>query len=203
MEGVTIIAFNGKKGSGKTTTAEALKKLINSKLEDQPEITEVVILAFADKVKSVAKALVGIPQHRPFPKDKKFPNFYTGEGGTITGRQLLQWIGTEVFRTHNRSVWVDSLEATIADIRDQGTQCPVIVIIDDLRFNNEADWVRSNKGKVINLIGRQEAGIDNHASERAVDHDKINYVLETSMQTPEQVAQIIFDKLTRIEFLCI
>jgi hypothetical protein len=70
-------------------------------------------------------------------------------GKDITPRYILQYFGTDVCRNHLlNSIWVDSLERKILQYDN--------VVITDVRFNNEIDFI-TNLGGTLIQIDREEA----------------------------------------------
>lgn len=65
--------------------------------------------------------------------------------GLMTARQVLQFVGTDIFRKFKPNVWVD---ATINKIKKEK---PQIAIITDCRFPNEIDAIKNNNGYTIRL----------------------------------------------------
>lgn len=83
-------------------------------------------------------------------------------------RKILQVIGTEGFREFSDSFWVD-----IAPKED--------VVIADVRFENEATFIRDNGGFIIH-VERPEEGIATikeagHASEAGIKVDPLDYTV--------------------------
>jgi hypothetical protein len=77
--------------------------------------------------------------------------------GRMTAREVLQFVGTEIFRKMYQPVWTELLMNTIKF--DE----PGIAVISDCRFANEAQAVKDNGGKVIFLTRNTEK--DSHVSE--------------------------------------
>lgn len=92
---------------------------------------------------------------------------------------ILQWYGTDVARKQNPNVWVEAVAARIE--KDQ----PEAVVITDVRFPNEAEFVKKNGGYMVQVIrikddGTQylDAGRDpNHPSEIALDDYNFDYYI--------------------------
>ena len=89
-------------------------------------------------------------------------------------RKLQQLFGTEVGRSLlGSSVWIDILAARI---RESGAE---LVAVSDVRFPNEAEWVHSQGGIVIEIVRPGVVPANGHASEqrlprRLVDHVVLN-----------------------------
>ena len=88
--------------------------------------------------------------------------------GFMTGRDVMQFAGTEIFRKMYHNVWVDS---TIRRIR---REAPAIAVICDTRFPNEVMGVKEAGGRVLRLT-RAPFKEDEHASETALDEDKFDW----------------------------
>lgn len=89
--------------------------------------------------------------------------------GPMTAREVLQFVGTEVFRKMYGNVWID---ATLRQIKEEGS---ALSLICDLRFPNEVHGVLSAGGKVIRLTRDIYGGADAHESETALNPDKFDH----------------------------
>lgn len=75
----------------------------------------------------------------------------------VSPRQLYQWFGTDVMRKgYSDTFWID-----IVDTNRN-------LIIADIRFENEAEWVRKN-GHLIHIIREDAEQVNSHESENGVD----------------------------------
>lgn len=93
------------------------------------------------------------------------------EPGPMTGREAMQYVGTEIFRKMYADVWAD---ATLKRIKEYDSHLSVIT---DCRFPNEVEAVQKAGGKVIRLT-RNPFPDDDHASETALDpenYDENNF----------------------------
>jgi hypothetical protein len=68
------------------------------------------------------------------------------------GRKFLQTLGTEICRAYDNEYWIKKMESLIQMEFDNPT-CKII-IIDDVRFRNEAALIHKMGGIVIKLTGR-------------------------------------------------
>ena len=78
-------------------------------------------------------------------------------------RPVLQWWGTEFRRgLYGNNYWLDRLDDTIRALPDNST-----VFVTDVRFLNEAEFVRSMGGSIVKIIrvGHVEADHSQHQSE--------------------------------------
>lgn len=172
-------------GSGKTTVAEELE--VNYGFE---------IVRFADTLKSMTKALfmaAGLTPDvaaqliaDPELKEQRLPLF-----GNKSPRHIMQTLGGDWGRgLISETLWVDLTMATVRQLREQGFP----VVIDDMRYPNEADAVRAAGGRVVHVV-RPEATITvAHASEGALNDYPHDYVLQNDGGfdgVPDRVRQLM------------
>jgi len=79
-------------------------------------------------------------------------------------RKAAQLIGTEGFRTLDKTTWTNYTIRQAQEIARRGG----VAIITDVRFGNENDAIRNNKGVIVG-IENSNAELYNHASEAEVD----------------------------------
>jgi thymidine kinase len=140
-----LIGFTGKMGAGKTTAAGMLT----------PNI-----LSFAEPLKKAAKILFLLTDDQ----------LYTTEGKAridprwgMTPRQILQHLGTNLMRAWIPGFWEKLMMEQLAQI-DYKNQ---VVAIDDCRFPQEADLIRSLGGQVVHVLGRSTM----FATEEEANHE--------------------------------
>lgn len=108
--------------------------------------------------------------------------------GFMTARQVLQFVGTDMFRKFKPNVWVD---ATLKKINKEQ---PQIAIITDCRFPNEVESITEHGGYTIRLT-RNPFNSD-HISESILDEqnydwNKFNYIIRNDkMSIYEQSVEI-------------
>lgn len=137
-----IIAFSGRKQSGKSTSGEFLQA--HSALENKG----VKIYAFADRLKKdICIDILGMNMEQCYGTDeqKNTPTNVTWEGKKLTAREVMEVVGTEIFRNLKKDVWVS---ATINLIKKEQ---PEIACIVDVRFPDEVDAIHEIGGKVVRL----------------------------------------------------
>lgn len=132
---MVVIGLSGFAGSGKSTIAEYLVR--------QHGFTR---LSFATAVKDITAATFGwertrlegaTPQDRIW-REEPDPFWSSRMGRPFSPRVALQYIGTDVFRTHVLpSIWYDIV---ISKIQNLGPTAKVVV--DDVRFVNERTALR-------------------------------------------------------------
>ena len=143
-----LIALCGFKGVGKSTYAKFMAG------------ENGLVLSFATPIKHMLKVLVG---NEYVFGDKKNEMTHLG----VTGRVLLQTLGTEWGRqTIDQDIWVRAMKHVLTDaLFDEYHP----IVIDDLRFENEAKMVRDLGGEVWEIDRKNfTPANDNHISEAGV-----------------------------------
>lgn len=159
-----IIAFAGRKQSGKTTCSEFIIRHFN---EIVSPFNSAKMYNFADPLKQdICIRILGMTYEQCYGSDEQ-KNIVTDiqwNGARLTAREVMQFVGTDIFRTMKHNVWAD---ATIRKIKDEN---PNLAVIADCRFPNEVKAVREAGGFVIKLT-RNPHNSD-HASEIALDPER-------------------------------
>lgn len=159
-----IIAFSGKKQSGKTTAVLGLeKKLIN---------TIPHAINFADGLKKIVAMCFGATSIEMETDEGK--NTLLPCGKTV--REVLQIVGTDWFRHLDPLCWVraykkavdDNMPIKVGQWKSTG-QRDALVITSDVRFPNEVECVQDLGGHVIRFLRAPFKEEDQHESETALD----------------------------------
>jgi hypothetical protein len=111
------------------------------------------------------------------------------EKGTMTAREVLQYVGTDVFRKMNSDVWLNSLLNKIE------SDAPELALISDVRFENEIEVIQKNKGFVIGLTRDPYEESDRHSSESEIERclGACDIIVDNSSLTiPEQNEKIYY-----------
>jgi len=149
-----IIAFSGYAKSGKDTAAEIIKS----------EYPSFQIKKFSQKLKDIASILTGIPSsmfEQQFIKDAEI------SGWGMTGREMLQKIGTDAIRDGlHKDAWVMSL---FSDYHSNDKW-----LITDCRFPNEYAYVKDFGGMVFRIERPNVSPVNAHPSETALDGYKFD-----------------------------
>ena len=151
-----VILISGSARFGKDSTAFMMKEL----LEKQKK--KVLIIHYADNLKLFAKNYFGWSGQ----KDQK-------------GRELLQWLGTDVVRKNYEDTWVDMIVALLKGIETLYDY----VIVPDVRFPNEIDKMCDNFNCITVRVIRPDFdnGLTdeqkNHPSETALKDYPMEYEL--------------------------
>jgi hypothetical protein len=146
----TIVAFTGKRGHGKTTAAQAL-------MEKGYEH-----ICFADPLRQIVHIAYGVTFEEmsdPVLKEKPLDRW-----PFKSPRELLQVVGTDMFRAYLDDTWTKAFERRSAEFDK--------VVCSDLRFPNEEECLRDLDGKVVRVTDPKKNLTDvasQHASETAID----------------------------------
>lgn len=79
----------------------------------------------------------------------------------MTSREVMQFLGTEIFRKIDDNIWINLMMEKIK------ADSPLIAVVADVRFANEALAIKEADGILINLTRVVED--DSHASETGLD----------------------------------
>lgn len=157
-----IIGISGKKRSGKDTAAKALKKIL----------PDAMILYFADTLKQIAALALGLPLDHFYEDINKEGSYEIAPGILMSGRELLQKIGTDAFRNNiHPDFWVHAMMRKIKELPKEHIK---YIIIPDVRFPNEYDAIRNNGGYIIRIIRPSIHATDDHPSETSLDDHKFH-----------------------------
>lgn len=179
-----FITLAGRKQVGKDTSAAMIKVLLG--------VERTHIVHFADALKQACSAVFGIPLEDMetdtgkrkltevrWPKDHSFTPSWEGQDGRdrftvsayhpgngngefMTVREILQFVGTNLFRNQlDPDIWVQSVYRK--KYRDDD-----IVVVADCRFPNEAEFAKE-RGLLIGVERDTGLECDGHASETALD----------------------------------
>lgn len=149
-----IIAFTGKRGSGKSTCADYLVDHYGFlKVNFKDTLVEEVMLGFPDLLKILAKAYLRSDIRSLFDVKPYVPEI----------RALLQNYGTNIRRLDNKFYWVERWRERVSLFPDRN------IVVDDVRFLNEANIVKQMGGEVIMVIRHGLVSNDLHPSEMEMD----------------------------------
>lgn len=180
---IQLVGISGKAGSGKDTVANYLCSNYENCFG----------YPFARPLKLAAAIQFGIPIEHFHQRDlKEIVNPYWG----VSPRKIAQFMGTESVREGYKELlgeelatqfWIRRLcgyiNGTLEYYNDSYELAGDIdpgdtVIVTDVRFQNEYDWIMENNGIMIHLIrpgADGNVGIANHQSEQGYLFDSENY----------------------------
>ena len=162
MSAPRLIGLTGYAGTGKDTVREIL------------EARGFCGFAFADPIRNMVRELLastGIDEcwmDRRELKEEAIPQL------GVSYRELAQTLGTEWGRRLQPNFWLCIASAAVVEMTCLGASA---LIVSDVRFANEAAWVRQHGG-VIWRIHRDLAGpVREHVSESELDDIKPDVTL--------------------------
>jgi len=166
MSGPFVLGASAKKQGGKSTFLDMLG----------PEMGDVQVIRMADELKRTV-----IDCFTPWEWELTIADLESDEtknrmlpcGQTI--RQVLQVIGTDWFRGLWEDCWINAWKRQVAESDAD------VIFVPDVRFPNELKAVQDMDGFVIRLMRAPFAGVDQHASETALDHVQ-TYMVENGLR---------------------
>lgn len=146
-----LIGLTGRARSGKDTVGQMLK-----------EEFKAALFSFAQPIRDGLAAMVPGLGYDHFHGDKKEKVLYPyGK----SPRQMMQYLGTEWGRNLiNENMWLLIAQAKIDEVREQFRH----VVITDVRFENEAKFIRDQGGVIWHIERADAPQINAHASENGV-----------------------------------
>jgi hypothetical protein len=178
LSSLKLIGITGHAGTGKDTIADYI----------QQNYKDCYIESFAKPLKAACAAAFGLPVEYFNDRELKEQEVFWG----TTPRKIAQFVGTEMFRESVHSLynerevfnypaghWINLLQARLtgqsAPPEGEGFYEPgETIIIPDVRFQDEADWIWNNNGIVIKVTREGcygAVGLPGHSSEAGVTTD--------------------------------
>lgn len=115
--------------------------------------------------------------------------------GKMTAREVLQYVGTDIFRKMNHNVWLDSFFSKVESDNSE------VALVSDVRFTNEVEGIQGKGGYVIGLGRDIYDGKDSHSSESEVDEalSMCDTVIDNTKLTIPQQNEKIYYSLEHLE----
>jgi hypothetical protein len=163
-----IIGIKGLAGHGKDTVANMISEYLSPNM--------VCKLSLAEPLKEIVSILTGVPKNSIDSNKGTFlPEF------GMNMRCLLQKLGTDVMRDQfHPDTWIQIAERRLGEV-----PAHQVVVIPDIRFENEIQFVRRNRGIVIQ-VHRPNLPLDpqvhSHVSEQLKADCDFTIVNEGSLQ---------------------
>lgn len=175
-----LIGLMGSVGSGKSTFAQSLHWYYN---EDY----------FAKPLKQICSIVInGKPEIAREFTDQKLKETKLNNHN-FTPRKLMQFVGTEMFREKIAELDPELGTDLWVKLMDRRTLKEKPTIVSDVRFKNEAEWIKK-RGGIIVLIKRNQTGSgtehSNHSSE--LEHREIepDIIIENNGSVDDFVKKI-------------
>jgi predicted phosphohydrolase len=151
-----IIGLAGKKTTGKNTVATLITKGTRKWTFE---------VAFGSFVKQEVAVACGVTVDHINNNKEQF-------------RTILQWWGTDFRRAGNSNYWVYKMDKLLASLYSE--EKAAVIIITDVRFQNEYDYIKSINGILIR-VSRPLVHDDTHLSETDLDkvHEWDSIILNT------------------------
>lgn len=180
-----LIGITGRAKSGKDTSAGIIREYF------QNQNKSVDIYSFASPLKKIARDIFKFSDFELNTPDGKesHNNFWD-----ITPRKFLQILGTDMFRNVFRDdVWLKCAELYLTD------NMADVIIIPDVRFNNEAEFIKKYKGIIIQIYrSNWENDFSGHVSEQGIDDKYLNWSIYNNYSINE-LRDIIFRYFSHID----
>jgi len=178
---------------GKDTFAELLAEQLEGKVERH---------ALADKLRLITEIVSGVKMSTTHKINKPFCNEicnYTQDQKNIVIKQFnktigetLQLVGTDLFRdNYDTDIWVKSFfSEELYEKLNNGK----IIVVPDVRFVNEADYIIQEGGYLIRLEGDPIGVRENSLRD-------LNHISETDLDDYTNFSKIIYNDKKDIESL--
>lgn len=180
---IRIIAFTVKRGNGKSTASNKVREVLEG------QNLTVVRINFKDALVSTMRdKLSGTLDEMAKMYDMTVNQLFDDKPPIM--RKLMQEIGTEVYRAIDNDYWVNQWKIMVEGMKDG-----VVVIVDDVRFQNEFDAVKSLGGTVTRVIAtNKDKIIDEHQSEKEQESFSCDFGFEADSK--ENLEAIVVERLT-------
>ena len=182
---VKLVGITGKAGAGKDTLASFLLEahMDESRIGKQ--------IAFADPVKKATAEMYGIPLNNLYDRElKETVDAFWG----ISPRQMAQLVGTDMARNvFDDQIWIKRAQKEI-----KNNEKADLFVITDVRFENEAEFIRESGGYLIHIKRPDDEGSvtgSDHESENGVslvEGNDIEFVNGGSLDELKLLARVFY-----------
>ena len=165
--------------------AKTIKKYFNEREEDK--IVET--FAFASPIKEACKILFNLTESQLHNHDFKEK---IDERWGISPRQMFQLVGETMRNKVSKDFFLMSMKQRIENSKAD------YIIITDVRFNNEAELVRSLGGIIIKIVrDNKTTQHSNHESEQGIDSSLVSSFISnnSTIEEFENNVEIVFSSL--------
>ena len=175
-----LIGLTGYAGSGKDTVRNIM------------ETEGFVGLAFADGIRGMLRELLtsaGIDD--AYIDERTLKEAIIPEVG-VSYRHMAQSLGTEWGRNLRRDFWLRIAAAFVVDQMDAGE---THFVISDVRFENEAAYIRERGGVIWRVVRHHVAPVRDHVSESGVLAIKADEVIFNEGNSIPDLRDTVLDAL--------
>lgn len=169
------IAIMGKANTGKNTLGKMLVRQIRSR---PFKYYPASYMAFADPMKEMIRHMYpATPRKFLYGSSKLRNEIVPGafkDGVPLTVRQLLIDLGT-LGRSYNSQIWINNFDQRLANTYQES-----IVVVPDMRFRNEFDYLRDKGFYLIRLYrdtGQPEIQHISETGQQAIKDEEFDHVL--------------------------
>jgi hypothetical protein len=154
---VRILGIHGRAGTGKSSLAAAVRSsVVSSGLVERCDI-----MSFASPIKAAVCTLMGDWDASETNSKKDEPL----DSGSATRRDLMRLVGSWLRANARQDHWVRLMAAECYRLARYAPD-RTLVIVDDVRYDNEALWIRDSGGVVVARPGGHIG--DGHPSEAGI-----------------------------------
>ena len=204
-----LIGISGKAMAGKDTLGMYLKEILEAVTGE-----EYYLIAYADTLKEKLMADFDLSRDQMYTAlkevpDKRYPKAYknscgsncqcghdteTDESSFWTPREIMQFIGTECYRSIDNNFWVNALFKRIQNNNLQN------VIVTDCRFETEIDAIIKHGGQHIRIYRENTGSVYglSHSSETELDKEYFIDVKVTNNGTLDALKNTANDVATML-----
>ncbi|AYA64284.1 deoxynucleotide monophosphate kinase family protein [Alteromonas sp. RKMC-009] len=170
-----IIGMAGRKGSGKDFGADILQKVL---IEQYSKTVDTA--AFADHMKRMLETGLDLA---PFQLEDHDAKEAEDPRYGVSPRKMMQTLGTEWGRNLIcDDLWLRCMDNTISKSKAD------VIIITDVRFPNEAGFIRSRGGEIVHVFNLQQPdSVDLHQSEQPLPMHGRDFVAVNDMTAEYEV----------------
>lgn len=161
-----LVGLVGKSGSGKDKFfSQVLAPLGYTRLSLADAVRVFSILLFARVYEGIDKDTSSLLRVFPYLYQEMF-----SMNKSPLARTIQQYVGTElVKKKFDRDYWIKVLDPLVRERIEKGIK----VAITDIRFPEEADYVKNNRGLLIKITGNSRYSngepVADHDSEKLID----------------------------------
>lgn len=168
-----IIAITGPAGSGKDEVCKAFYTL-----KDGGRFVN--HLAFASRIKRIAWIITGWSDEYMTEHKEDIDNKFG-----FSPRQLFQILGTEFGRDMlGQDIWIKAIARDIEQNQHE------TVVITDLRFENEAEYIKSIGGVIWEVEREDLPEVRSHSSENGIPKEYVDFTIKNNGTLEELKAEV-------------